>query len=73
MQQIFYCFINFKMSLFLKSKQFVWIIIQIQLTKPRGPILGAKDEVAGTSPPTAFTYTKERKCLHITCTFLKNF
>lgn len=28
-----------------------------QLTKPRGPILGANDEVPGTSPPTALIYT----------------
>jgi len=27
-------------------------IFSIKLTKPRGPILGARDEVAPTSPPT---------------------
>lgn len=27
------------------------------LTKPNGPILGAKADVAGHSPPTALTHT----------------
>lgn len=29
------------------------------LTKPRGPILGARDDVAPTSPPTQRRYTKK--------------
>lgn len=29
-----------------------------RLTKPNGPILGANDEVAPTSPPTHLKYTK---------------
>ena len=28
-------------------------LTNFQLTKPRGPILGASEDVAGTSPPTA--------------------
>lgn len=74
MQQQFHCFIvQFQNEFALKSLQVFCIIIQLQLTRPRGPILGAKDEVAGTSPPTAFTYTKERKCFHTTHTFLRHF
>ena len=34
------------------------------LTRPRGPILGAKVEVAGTSPPTARTQTEISKQVH---------
>ncbi|KYQ51860.1 hypothetical protein ALC60_09061, partial [Trachymyrmex zeteki] len=30
-----------------------------KLTKPRGPILGARDEVAPTSPPTHLRNTDE--------------
>ena len=30
------------------------------LTKPNGPILGAKEDVAPTSPPTHLKYTKTK-------------
>jgi len=42
----------FKSSLILKYDY------RMTLTKPRGPILGASVDVAGTSPPTAFTNTE---------------
>lgn len=33
--------------------------IKKKLTKPSGPIFGAKDEVAPTSPPTHLKYTRK--------------
>jgi len=34
-----------------------------KLTKPRGPILGARDEVAPTSPPTHRKYTSMKNTI----------
>ena len=41
-----------KLGLFLLE-----LIFFIRPTSPRGPILGARDEVAPTSPPTTLKYT----------------
>ena len=48
-----YLFVN---SIFVSPPPFCLII----LTNPRGPILGAREEVAPTSPPTTLRYTKHR-------------
>lgn len=46
----------------MKGYNYMMFILHKQLTKPRGPILGARDEVAPTSPPTHLRYTE----IHVT-------
>lgn len=42
----------------LSNLGYVDKFVFIKLTRPNGPILGAKDDVAPTSPPTHLKYTK---------------
>lgn len=39
------------------------VAILSSLTRPNGPILGAKEEVAPTSPPTHLMYTTKKKLI----------
>jgi hypothetical protein len=45
---------NAIVPLFISHKYF------LLLTRPRGPIFGAKDDVAPTSPPTHLRYTENK-------------
>lgn len=45
---------------------------RVFLTKPSGPIFGAKEEVAPTSPPTALRHTKTTKTQFLFNIFLEH-
>jgi len=56
---------NESLNILIQKKILVSIknSILFKLTKPRGPILGAREEVAPTSPPTHRKYTSMKNTI----------